>query len=69
MAKTITLSLGSKSISKAIKEVKAGRVEFKMDKTSNMSVVVGKRSFAADKMICCSARLFCCRFPACRVQW
>lgn len=37
-------------VAAAIKEVKAGRVEFKMDKTSNMSVVVGKRSFAADKL-------------------
>ena len=37
-------------VASAIAEVKAGRVEFKMDKTSNMSVVVGKRSFAADKL-------------------
>lgn len=34
----------------AIREVKAGRVEFKMDKTANMAVVVGKRSFAPDKL-------------------
>ena len=34
----------------AVHEVKAGRVEFKMDKTANMAVVVGKRSFAADKL-------------------
>ncbi len=31
----------------AIKEVKAGRVEYKMDKTANVGVVVGKRSFEA----------------------
>ncbi len=37
-------------IPSAIAEVKAGRVEFKMDKTSNMSVVIGKRSFSADKL-------------------
>ena len=37
-------------VASALAEVKAGRVEFKMDKTSNMSVVVGKRSFAADKL-------------------
>jgi len=34
----------------AINEVKAGRVEYKMDKTSNIVVVVGKRSFDADKL-------------------
>lgn len=35
----------------AIKEVKGGRVEYKMDKTANLSVVVGKRSFANDKLL------------------
>ncbi len=33
---------------KAIKEVKAGRVEFKLDKNGNVSVPVGKVSFAPD---------------------
>ncbi len=37
-------------VAAAIAEVKAGRVEFKMDKTSNMSVVIGKRSFSAEKL-------------------
>ena len=37
-------------VAAVIKEVKAGRVEFKMDKTSNMSVIIGKRSFDADKL-------------------
>ena len=37
-------------IASAIAEVKAGRVEFKMDKTSNMSVIIGKRSFSEDKL-------------------
>ena len=37
-------------VASAIAEVKAGRVEFKMDKTSNMSVVVGKRNFATEKL-------------------
>lgn len=32
-------------IPEAIQEVKAGRVEFKMDKTANVAVIVGKRSF------------------------
>ncbi len=35
---------------KAVKEVKAGRVEFKVDKTSNLHVVAGKASFASDKL-------------------
>ena len=33
-----------------IKAVKAGRVEFKMDKTANVAIVVGKRSFTADAL-------------------
>ena len=35
----------SDDIPAAVKIVKAGRVEFKMDKTANVAVVVGKRSF------------------------
>lgn len=34
----------------AIKEVKAGRVEYKMDKTANIAVVVGKRSFTKEAL-------------------
>ncbi len=37
-------------VSAGIKEVKAGRVEFKMDKTSNMAVIVGKRSFTCEQL-------------------
>ncbi len=37
-------------VASAITEVKAGRVEYKMDKTANVSIVVGKRSFTADKL-------------------
>jgi large subunit ribosomal protein L1 len=37
----------SDDIPKTIKEVKAGRVEFKMDKTGNIVIVVGKKSFSA----------------------
>ncbi len=33
-----------------IKAVKAGRVEFKMDKTANLGVGVGKRSFTAEQI-------------------
>lgn len=35
---------------KAVKEVKAGRVEFKVDKTGNVHVAVGKASFAPDQI-------------------
>ena len=33
-----------------IDEVKAGRVEFKMDKTANVAIVIGKRSFTPDQI-------------------
>ncbi len=36
---------------KAIKEVKAGRVEFKVDKGGNVHVPVGKVSFAANQLV------------------
>lgn len=35
---------------KAVKEVKAGRVEFKIDKAGNVHVPVGKASFAANQL-------------------
>jgi large subunit ribosomal protein L1 len=34
-----------------IKAVKAGRVEFKMDKTANIGVGIGKRSFTAAQIL------------------
>ena len=36
---------------KAVKEVKAGRVEFKLDKNGNVSVPVGKASFTAPQLV------------------
>jgi large subunit ribosomal protein L1 len=36
---------------KAVKEVKAGRVEFKVDKTGNVHVAVGKMSFASEQIV------------------
>jgi large subunit ribosomal protein L1 len=36
---------------KAVKEVKAGRVEFKSDKTGNVHVVVGKTSFQPSQVV------------------
>ncbi len=37
-------------IAEGIQLVKAGRVEFKMDKTANVAVVVGKRSFEPEQI-------------------
>ena len=34
----------------AINQVKAGRVEFKMDKTGSLAVVIGKRSFSNERL-------------------
>ncbi|MGN6384665.1 MAG: 50S ribosomal protein L1, partial [Verrucomicrobiota bacterium] len=36
---------------KAVKEVKAGRVEFKVDKGGNVAVPVGKRSFTPQQIV------------------
>ena len=36
---------------KAVKEVKAGRVEYKLDKGANIQVLAGKASFASDQII------------------
>jgi len=36
---------------KAVQEVKAGRVEFKVDKGANIHIAVGKASFAAEKLV------------------
>ena len=38
-------------IAGAIKAVKAGRVEFKMDKTANIGVGIGKRSFSNEQIL------------------
>jgi len=38
-------------VAKAIKEVKAGKVEFRVDKTGIIHAPVGKASFSADKLI------------------
>src|ERR1041385_8564814 len=36
---------------KAVKEVKAGRVEFKIDKAGNVHVPIGKASFSAEQIV------------------
>jgi len=38
------------NVEEAVKAVKAGRVEFKMDKTGVLTVVIGKRSFSQDQL-------------------
>ena len=40
----------SDDIPATIKAVKGGRVEFKMDKTANIAIVIGKRSFDAKQL-------------------
>ena len=35
----------------AVKEAKGGKVDFRMDKTGNMAVIAGKRSFAEDALV------------------
>jgi large subunit ribosomal protein L1 len=38
-------------VNKAVKEVKAGKIEYRVDKGSNIHVPVGKMSFDADKLL------------------
>jgi large subunit ribosomal protein L1 len=40
----------AEDIARAINEAKAGRVEFRLDKTANIHVQIGKASFEADKL-------------------
>jgi large subunit ribosomal protein L1 len=42
---TVTFDIG-----RAVREAKAGKVEFRVDKAGNIHVPVGKRSFSADKL-------------------
>jgi len=38
-------------VAKAVKEVKAGKIEFKVDKTGNVNNAVGKMSFSATQLV------------------
>ena len=38
-------------VAKAVKEIKAGKVEFRVDKTGIIHAPVGKISFATDKLV------------------
>src|SRR5688572_26587517 len=42
--------VGPQDMERAIKEAKAGRVEFRLDKTANIHVSIGKASFSADQL-------------------
>ena len=42
--------VSAQDMERAIKEAKAGRVEFRLDKTNNIHVSIGKASFGADKL-------------------
>jgi len=42
--------VGADDLPRAIKEAKAGRVEFRLDKTANIHVSVGKVSFSDDHL-------------------
>ena len=37
-------------VTKAVQEVKRGKIEFKMDKLANLHIVIGKRSFASEQL-------------------
>ena len=38
-------------VAKAVKDVKAGKVEYRLDKTNNVHVIIGKKSFGKEKLI------------------
>jgi large subunit ribosomal protein L1 len=37
-------------VAKAVKEIKGGRIEFRIDKHSNLAFVIGKASFSAEQL-------------------
>ena len=41
----------AQDMERAIREAKAGRVEFRLDKTANIHVVIGKASFERQKVV------------------
>lgn len=43
--------VNEKDMARAIKETKAGRVEFRLDKTGNVHVAIGKASFEANQLV------------------
>ena len=53
--KTGTVTL---DVARAVREVKAGRVEFRVDKTANLHVPIGKRSFPVDHLVVNAVAVF-----------
>ena len=49
--KTGTVVPASEDLPRAIKEAKAGKVEFRLDKTANIHVPIGKVSFKAEQLL------------------
>ena len=43
---TVTMEIG-----KAVQEVKAGKIDFRVDKTGIVNAAIGKVSFSADKLV------------------
>jgi large subunit ribosomal protein L1 len=41
----------AEDLGRVVREAKAGRVEFRLDKTANLHVAIGKTSFEADKLV------------------
>ena len=46
-----TIAQKADDLPRMIKEAKAGRVEFRIDKTANIHVIIGKASFGADQLL------------------
>jgi large subunit ribosomal protein L1 len=46
-----TIAAKADDLPRMIEEAKAGRVEFRIDKTANIHVIIGKASFGADQLL------------------
>ncbi len=46
-----TIAQKADDLPRMIREAKAGRVEFRIDKTANIHVIIGKASFGADQLL------------------
>ena len=46
-----TIAAKADDLPRMIKEAKAGRIEFRIDKTANIHVIIGKASFGAEQLM------------------